>query len=76
MCLNYKTESGCKHGEKCRFRHAEVHRQPGKKSKKSGVKGSVALLKASFELGCVCQDSHPTKSILRTEGKLGSNHAV
>ena len=27
-------------------------------------------------MGCVPQDSHPRKSILRKEGKLGSNHAV
>ena len=24
VCLNYKSESGCKYGEKCRFRHAEL----------------------------------------------------
>ena len=38
VCLNYKSESGCKYGEKCRFRHAEVDGQPQKKPKKSGVK--------------------------------------
>ena len=62
--------------EKCRFRHAEVDGQPSKKSKKSGVQGSVALLKESKQLGCVSQDSHPSKSILRKEGNFGSNHTV
>ena len=33
-----------------------------KKSKKSGVKGSVALLKESIQSGCMSQDSHPRKS--------------
>ena len=47
-----------------------------KKSKKSGVKGSVALLKESTQLGCVSQDSHPRKFILREVGRVGSNHTV
>ena len=44
--------------------------------KKSGVKGSVALLKESKQLGCVSQDSHPSKSIQRKGRRLGSNHTV
>ena len=40
--------------------------QPNKKSKKSGVKGSVAILKQSTQLVCVSQDSYPRKSILRS----------
>ena len=50
--------------------------QPRKKSKKSGVQGSVALLKESFHLGCVSQDSHQSKCNPRKEGQLGSNHTV
>ena len=50
--------------------------QPSKKSKKSGVKGSVALSKESIQVGCVSHHSYPRKSVLREEGKLGSNHAV
>ena len=38
VCLNYKSESGCTYGEKCRFRHVDVDGKPSKKSKKSGVK--------------------------------------
>ena len=56
-------------------RHTEADRQPNKKSKKRDRKGSVALLKESVQLGCVSQDSHPRKPILRKEVKLGSNQA-
>ena len=45
VCLNYKSKYGTTYGEKCKFRHVEVDGQPSKKSKKSGGKGSVALLK-------------------------------
>ena len=55
--LIYRSESRCTCGEKCRFRHAEVDWQPSKKSEKSGVKGSVALLKESIQLGCVSRFS-------------------
>ena len=50
--------------------------QPSKKSKESGVKGSVAFFKESVQLGCVSQDSHPRKSTPRQEGNLGSNRTV
>ena len=42
VCQNYKTDSGCKFGDKCLFGHTEADSQPSKKSKKSGGKGSVA----------------------------------
>ena len=68
--LKYKSESGCTYGEKCRFRHAEVDGHPNKKSKKSGGKGSVALLKESIQLGCVTR--FPSEQIYSTErGKIG-----
>ena len=35
VCLNYKSESGCTCGDKCRFRNVEADGQPSKKSKKS-----------------------------------------
>ena len=47
-----------------------------KESKTNGAEGSVAMLKESFQLGCVSQDSYPRKSILRELGILGSKHAV
>ena len=74
--LNYKSESGCANGDKCRSRHVEAEEKPSKESKKGGAKGSVALLKESISLGCVSQDSYLRKSILRKAGKLGSDHAV
>ena len=39
------------------FRHVEADGQPSKKSKKSGVKGSVALIKGVLHNWVVCQDS-------------------
>ena len=57
-------------GKRCRLRHVEAEEQSSKKSKKGGVKGSVALLREYILFGCVSRDSHPRKR------KLGSNHAV
>ena len=77
LCVSIASlKKGCTCGEKCRFRHVEADGQPSKKSQKSVVKGSVALSKESKHLGCVSQDSHPRKLVLRKEGKLGSNHTV
>ena len=76
MCLNYKPEKDCAHGDKCHFRHVEADGKPNKKSKKGGAKGSVAILKEFRQLGCVSQDSYPRKSFLHERGKLGSTHAV
>ena len=75
-CLIYKSASGYKNGDKCRFWHVEADWQLSKKLKKSGVIGSVALLKESVQFGCPSQDSYPRKSILRKERTLGSNHTV
>ena len=49
VCLNFKSALGCTYGEKCLFRHVEAEGQPSKKSKKSGVKGSVALSEESVQ---------------------------
>ena len=76
MCQNYKCETGCKFARPCFFRHVEAEEKPSKKSKKSGSKGPVSFLKESTQLGCVPQDSYPSKSILCEEGHLGSKHAV
>ena len=42
----------------------EADGQPRKMSKKSGVKGSAALLEESVQLGCVSQHSHPKDLLL------------
>ena len=59
VCQNYKSETRCKFGRTCFFRHVE--------SKKGGAKRSVVSLKESTQPGCVSQDSEG--------GKLGSRHA-
>ena len=37
-CLFYKTEKGCRFGEKCSYAHRQVDEQPTKKSKTNGEK--------------------------------------
>ena len=44
-CLLYKSENGCKWGDKCSYAHRQVDEQPSKKSKKNGDKSAVAMLK-------------------------------
>ena len=44
-CLFYKTENGCRCGEKCTYAHRQVDEQPSKRSKKNGDKSAVAMLK-------------------------------
>ena len=38
VCRNYKSESGCKFGEKCVFRHTEVDSQPSRSRRRMVVK--------------------------------------
>ena len=74
VCQNYISESGCKFGDKLSLRPMG---STSKKSKRSGGKGSVALLMETKPLGCVSQDAKPPKkSIQRKSGKLGSNCTV
>ena len=65
-CQFYKTESGCRAGDKCLFPHHKVDEQPKKKPKKgyyshkrreSNDKNAVAIVKIEPQLGCVSQDS-------------------
>ena len=44
QCLFYKTESGCRFGEKCSCAHRQVQEKPCKRSK-NGDKSAVAVLK-------------------------------
>ena len=44
-CLFYKSESGCRFGEKCSYAHRQAQEQPSKRSKKNGDKNAVAMLK-------------------------------
>ena len=75
---NYISESGCRIGENCAFRHNEVDSQPSKKQKKSGGHG-LPWLNNSKQTGCAFQVTDPPKSrsILRTNTKfLGSKRSV
>ena len=45
VCLFYKSESGCRCGEKCSYLHRQVDEQPSKRSKKNRDKTAVAMLK-------------------------------
>ena len=44
-CLFYKSENGCRLGEKCSYAHRQVEEQPSKRSKKNDDKSAVAMLK-------------------------------
>ena len=61
-CLFYKSENGCRFGEKCSNAHRQVDEQPSKRSKKNGDRSAVAMLKSTRQLGCVFQDVEPPKS--------------
>jgi len=71
-CLFYKSENGCKFGDKCSYAHRQVDEQPSKRSKKNGDKNAVAMLKITRQLGCVSQDMEPPKSssILRKSSNI------
>ena len=44
-CLFYKSENGCRFGDKCSYAHRQVEARPSKRSKKNGDKSAVAMLK-------------------------------
>ena len=71
-CLFYKSENGCKFGDKCSYAHRQVDEQPSKRSKKNGDKSAVAMLKITRQLGCVFQEMEPpkTSSILRKSSNI------
>ena len=60
-CLFYKSENGCRFGEKCSYAHRQVDGQPSKRSKKNGDKSAVAMLKITRQLGCIFQVMKPPK---------------
>ena len=45
VCLFYKSENGCRFGEKCSYLHRQVDEQPSKRSKNNGDKSAVAMLR-------------------------------
>ena len=76
-CLFYKTNSGCRFGEKCSFAHRQVDEQPTKRSKKNDGKSAVAMLnKGNWqERETVTNECHdrPEKPGKRSDKKLGQN---
>ena len=50
-CLFYKSDNGCRFGEKCSYAHRLVDEQPSKKSKTNVDKIAVAFLKNTRQLG-------------------------
>ena len=71
-CLFYKSENGCRFGEKFSYAHRQVEEQLSKRSKKNRDKSAVATLRSTRQLGCVFQDMEPPKSssILRKSSKI------
>ena len=69
-CLFYKSENGCRFGEKCSYAHRQVDEQPRKKSKMKGDKGAVAMLKTTRQLGCVFQDMESTTTLRKSSNIL------
>ena len=65
-CQNHKSQTGCKHGNKCCFRHVEADEKPSKKSKNGGAKGTVALLIESFQFE-LCVSRSSSEKIYSTE---------
>ena len=75
-CLFYKSESGCRFGEKCSYAHRQVEEQPSIRFKKNGDKSAVAVFKGTRQLGCVFQDMEPPKSttVLRKSRRTSCSH--
>ena len=71
-CLCYKSENGCKFGDKCSHAHRQVDEQPRKKAKKNSDKSVVVMLKVTRQLACVLHDMEPPKSssILRKSSNI------
>ena len=61
-CLFYKSENGCRCGEKCSYAHRQVDEQPSKRSKKNDDQSAVDILKNTRQLGSIFQDMEPPKS--------------
>ena len=76
-CLFYKSENGCRFGEKCYYAHRQVDEQPSKRSKRNGDKGAVAMLKNGDwqEREPVTDQCHdrPEKPGKKSVKKLGQN---
>ena len=70
-CQHHTTESGCKFGERCVFKHTEVDSQSSEQPNKSGGQGSAIRLCVS---GCRATEIHvdftEEHEVLGTEAQL------
>ena len=71
-CLFYRSQNGCRFGEKYSYAHRQVEELASKRSQKNGDRSAVAMLKSTRQLGCVFQDMEPPKSssILRKSSHM------
>ena len=71
-CQYYKSETGCKFGDKCSFPHWKVEEHQNEEPKNGGDKSAVAIVKDVRLLGCVSQDAESPESsaILRKRAKV------
>ena len=66
-CLFYKSENGCRFGEKCSFAHRQVDEQPTKRSKKNDDKSAVAMLK---------KDDWPERRLVTTNVTIDQGNLI
>ena len=75
VCLNYKSEKGCVHGEKCHFRHVE-RRKAQQEVEDRWCKRISCSFEGVYTNWVVYLKIFLRKSILREPGKLESKHTV
>ena len=76
VCLNHKSDSGCKYGDKCKFLHLlRLVGFPVKSQRKVAQKDRW-LFEKHNSIGLCHHDNRQRKSILRENEQLGSNHTV
>ena len=57
-CFFYKSEKGCRFGERCSYAHRQVDEQPSKKSQKNGDKSAVAIFIEEYTTVGLCLSRH------------------
>ena len=68
-CLFYKSEKGCRFGEKCSYARRQVDEQPSTRSQTNGDKSAVAMLKITRQLSCVFLKKRSRRSLHRFCGR-------
>ena len=65
-CHYCKSETGCKNGEKCRFRHVEAEEKPSKKVKEIWCETISCLVEGVYTIG-LCVSRFLSETIYSTE---------